>query len=196
VITTKDVLDLIEEWSNENGKELVRSIKARDYYKRLATIHSEPEVSGRQSLVDRFREASAKSGFNAELQSRIRTQLVAHLAQIEGPSTSALAPDRANEVIEVLNRPGRILCDCPSPPYGSNETLRFIPEPQRLQRNYFSRVEVGERVSEVWQQVFFRLMNIAAKGRVFCDPRVRDTLMAALGPDSIRNTVKALVDEF
>lgn len=196
VVTTKDVLDLIDQWSNGVGKDLIRSIKARDYYKRLVTIHNEPEASGRQSLVDRFREVSAKSGFNAELQVRIRTQLEAHVALVEGPAASALAPERANEVIDILSKPGRILCDCPSPPYGSNETLRFIPEPQRLQRNYFSRVEVGERVSEVWQQVFFRLMNIAAKGRVFCDPRVRDTLMAALGPDPIRNTVKTLVDEF
>lgn len=39
-------------------------------------------------------------------------------------------------------------------------------------------------------------MNIAAKGRVFCDPRVRDTLMAALGPDSIRDCVRGTAEDF
>ena len=107
-----------------------------------------------------------KPGFNEALQRRIREALEAHLTQVEGPA-SALAPARVNQALDLLLRPGVILCDCPKALYGSNEMVRFIPEPQRLQRNYFSRVEVGERVSEVWQQVFFRLMNIAAKGRIF-----------------------------
>jgi hypothetical protein len=195
-ITAIDVLDLVGSCSDDLGKELIEGIKARNYYKRLITIHSELIESGRQSFVDQFREKSAKAGFNGALQVKIREKLSSHLAQVEGPAASSLAPARANEVLEILDKPGMILCDCPSPPYGSNEMLRFIPEPKKLQRNYFSRVEVGERASEVWQQVFFRLMNIAAKGRVFCDPRVRDTLMAALGPEPIRGIVKELVDKF
>jgi hypothetical protein len=146
--------------------------------------------------VDQFREKSGKKGFAAELQSKVRELLIARLTQVKGPSASALAAERADEVVSLLDQPGRIFCDCPSPPYGSNEILRFIPEPERLQRNYFSRVEVGERVSDVWQQVFFRLMNIAAKGRVFCDPRIRDTVMAALGPDPIRGALKSLLDKY
>ena len=48
-----------------------------------------------------------------------------------------------------------------------------------------ARVSVGDRVSEVWQQVFFKLMEIASKGRVYCHPDVRDTVMAALGPEGV-----------
>ncbi len=95
----------------------------------------------------------------------------------------------------VLQKPDRILCDCPNPPYGTKEKLRFLPEPERLQRNYLTRVEVGERVSEVWQQVYFKLMGIASKGRVYCDPLIRDTLMAALGPEAIRDTLREVVEE-
>ena len=135
-------------------------------------------------------------GFNDAVQKGIRDLLETHLGQVEGPAASALAPARRSEVLGLLEEPGKILCDCPNASHGSNEKLRFIPEPQRLLRNYLSRVEVGERVSEVWEQVFGRLMNIAAKGRVFCDPRVRDTLIAALGPDSIRDCVRGLVEEF
>jgi HD superfamily phosphohydrolase len=196
VLTSEDVLDFIEEAANGGGKELIRSIKARNYYKRLVTIHSEPEGTGRPTLLERFREASANPKFNEALQNKIREKLAAHLAQTQGPAASSLAPERANEVLEILGKPGMILCDCPKPPYGSDDILRFIPEPQRFQHNYFSRVEVGERVSEVWQQVFFRLMNIAAKGRVFCDPRIRDTLMAAIGPDAIRSQVEELAKKY
>jgi hypothetical protein len=65
-----------------------------------------------------------------------------------------------------------------------------------LQQNYLTRIDVGDRVSEVWQQVFFKLMAIASKGRVFCHPGVRATVMAALGPDAIGNNVRTVVKEF
>jgi hypothetical protein len=60
------------------------------------------------------------------------------------------------------------------------QKLRFALEPKRLMQNYSSRVELGEHVSEVWQQVYFRLMDIASKGRIYCHPEVRDAIMAAL----------------
>jgi hypothetical protein len=156
VVTTRDILDLIEEWTNDAGKEIVRNIKARNYYKRLVTIYmdSERDASGNQPFLDRFREASGKPGFNDAVQKKVRDLLEVQLGQVEGPAASALAPSRKSEVLRILEEPGKILCDCPNAPYGSNEKLRFIPEPQRLMRNYLSRVEVGERVSEVWEQVF------------------------------------------
>ncbi len=71
--------------------------------------------------------------------------------------------------------------------------LRFIPEPQRLQKNFKARLNASERVSEVWQQVHFNLMNIASKGRVFCHPDIRDGVMAALGPDVINDAVDVVM---
>src|SRR5207302_2442817 len=76
---------------------------------------------------------------------------------------------------------------------GSHEKLRFAVEPKRQLQNYAKRDEIGERVSEVWQQVFFPLMEIASKGRVYCHPGLRDVLMTALGPDRIRDAVNAAV---
>jgi len=197
VVTANDVLGLVEEWTSDVGKDIVKNIKARNYYKRLITIFREsaPDASGQKPFLDHFREACGKPDFNDAVQKRIRGLLETHLGQVEGPAASALAPSRRDEALRILEEPGKILCDCPEAPYGSNEKLRFIPEPQRLQHNYLPRADVGERVSEVWEQVFFRLMNIAAKGRVFCDPRVRDTLMAALGPDSIRSCVHEVVEK-
>ena len=62
VLTTNDILNLIEEWTDDVGKELVRNIKARNYYKRLVTIYREsaPDASGQRPFLDRFREACSK----------------------------------------------------------------------------------------------------------------------------------------
>jgi len=39
-------------------------------------------------------------------------------------------------------------------------------------------------------------MNIASKGRVYCHPEIRDSLMAALGPEGIKNCVDKVVSRF
>ena len=96
-------------------------------------------------------------------------------------------------VIAELEKPGRILADAPPSRTGSHEKLRFAVEPKRQLQNYETRVELGETVSEVWQQVFFKLMEIASKGRVYCHPELRDELMTALGPGGIRDAVNAVV---
>ncbi len=186
MLTNNDILGVVEDWTDDTGRKLVEMIRKRDYYKRVLTVHSEFRgEEGRQSLLEQFRATAHQEGFSAALQKKLRAKLDQHLSQISGPQASSLAPERKNRALEVLDEPGTVLCDCPSPPYGSREKLRIIPEPGRMLRNYMSRVSVGERVSEVWQQVFFRLMEIASKGRVYCHPQTRDTLMAALGPEGI-----------
>ncbi|MFX1235839.1 MAG: leucine-rich repeat domain-containing protein, partial [Promethearchaeota archaeon] len=42
--------------------------------------------------------------------------------------TSLLSPSLTDKVIEILNEPLNILCDCPGPSFGSGENLRFIPD--------------------------------------------------------------------
>ena len=108
---------------------------------------------------------------------------------------SKLSPEKTNKTIEMLTTPKKIICDCPSPNYGTSDKLRFISEPQRLQQNYFTRGTTGERVSEVWNEIYFKLMNIASKGRVFCHPDIRDTLMAALGPTGINDCLIKMIEE-
>jgi hypothetical protein len=55
---------------------------------------------------------------------------------------------------------------------------------------------VGKRVSEVWHATYFKLMNIASKGRVFCHPDIRDTLMVALGPNGINECLSQMIKEY
>lgn len=192
-ITTDAVLELVREWTDDQGRELIDMMKCRNYYKRVLTIHSYPAPEqGRNSFLARFRDSyRTKPDFEKDLQKRVQEAFSDYLRHTQAPRVSLLAPDKTNKTIELLDQPRTIICDCPEPIYGTSgaekDKLRFIPEPERLQKNYFVRADAGERVSQVWIEVHFRLMDIASKGRVFCHPEIRDTLMAALGPDGIED---------
>ena len=202
-VTIDNVLDLIKKCTDEDGKKLIEMIEQRNYYKRMLTIHiysiEEAEEQGKLSLLIRFRNVYKKTGFQKRLQDKIRESFQSQLYHLAPyAKVSLMAPEKTDKCIEILSTPKKIICDCPEPVYGAGEKdkLRFIPEPQRLQKNYFVRANIGERVSEVWKEVYFKLMNIASKGRVFCHPDIRDTLMAVLGPDLIKDCLEHVINEF
>lgn len=200
-IGINEMLDIIEIGAGEDGKNLIQMIKQRKYYKRIITIHensSEFDESGKKSFLQQFRDQHDRAGFQETLQEKFRIALIDFLDLTDKDSKmSLLTPQRTQMVIDMLGKKGTILCDAPSPSYGTDDQrLSIMPEPERLHKNYFSRVDAGIRVSEVWNQVYFKLMNIAAKGRVFCHPDVRDTIMAALGINQVMNLVKNALNEY
>jgi len=150
---------------------------------------------GKESPLDRFRGVYKETHFQESLQQEI-TEVFKNQLSVKDPKVSLLAPEKTNKTIEILSTPKKIICDCPTPIYGTSEMLRFIPEPQRLQRNYLTRADAGERVSEVWDEAYFKLMNIVSKGRVFCHPDIRDTLMAAIGPDDIKRCLEKVIGRY
>ena len=196
-----EMLDLIEKWAGDNGKDIIQMIKKREYYKRIITIHEsggDPDGSGKKSLLQVFRQVHKRAGFQEELQRRFKVALSHYLdSTTQASRLSILTPERTDKTIEMLSKESSIICDAPEPSYGTkDQLLRIMPEPERLHKNYFSRVDAGMRVSEVWNQVYFRLMNIAAKGRVFCHPDIRDTLMAAIGIKEVMSLVKDVLNEY
>lgn len=198
-ITTDAVLELIRKWTDDQGKKLIDMIKCRNYYKRVLTIHSYPAPQqGQRSFLERFRESyRTKSTFEEDLREEVSRAFSDYLTHTQAPKVSLLAPAKIDTTTDLLNKPCTIICDCLEPIYGTSDAekdmLRFIPEPERLRKNYLLRAEAGERVSQVWNQVHFKLMDIASKGRVFCHPEIRDTLMAALGPDGIKNCLERII---
>lgn len=199
-VTIENVLKLIKKWTNEEGKEMIDMIINRNYFKRTLTIHSykqNSEEEGKPAFIDTFRRVHLRSDFSKKLQKNILYTFNEFLDHLDPEAkVSLMAPERINSVSEILSLPNKILCDCPEPEVGTVEKLRFIPEPQRIQKNYFIRTDIGERVSEVWQQVYFKLINIASKGRIFCHPDIRDTLMAVLGPKVIKECLENTIKEF
>lgn len=191
-----DMLDIINDWTNDTGKEFITMIKERKYFKRIVTIHHEETAeSGKKTFLELFREATGKVGFAKTLQQQIMKALATELDHIQTSRLSILAEQRTKPVLKMLSEKEWILCDAPKPSYGTAGQLRIIPEPQKLHQNYWTRAEAGMRVSEVWNQVYFNLMNIAARGRVFCHPEIRDILTAALGVKRLKNIVQEVVNE-
>ena len=189
------ILDIIEAKTNESGKNLIRMIRNRDYYKRILTIHEyfkkENEV---ESLLDKFRKHFLSDDFQKDLQRKIKDKFDDYCDSLT-KKVSLLSPENINITSNILNEPKMILCDCPKIKTGINHSLKLIPEPQRIQKNYFKRVEIGERVSEVYSNVYVDLMKIVAKGRIFCHPDIRGTLMAALGPDLIKQCLTEVLED-
>ena len=122
-------------------------IRKRDYYKRVLTVHSEfGQEEGKKTLLEQFRATAYQEGFNGLLQKKLRGRLEQYLSHVSGPQASSLSPACRSRALDMLAEPAMILCDCPKPPYGSREKLRFMPEPGRVLRNYISRASAGERV--------------------------------------------------
>ncbi len=193
-VTAKEILELIERRTDKEGKGLIELIGNRNYYKRILTIHFQKKDG--QDLLGRLRKVYNNPGFQDKLQTNIRKSFEEYIDSTGSPRISLLAEERTNEVLEMLSRPGKILCDCPEPIIGTDKQLRFIPEPQRLRKNYLEKAETGDRVSDVWNEVSFLLMSIVSKARIFCHPEIRDTLMVALGPEVIEKCLEKTVKEF
>lgn len=197
LVAVNDFLSLVEKWTDDTGRELITLLKRRRFYKRILTIHDErPWEEGKDSTWIKMQRVYSSRGFQEDFRRAIVTEFAGVTSSGTHSKVSLLAQDRVDQVMEILLRKGSIFVDMPNPSYGSEKSLKIIPEPQRLQRNYLSRLETGERISEVWEQVHYKLMRIAAKGRVFCHPDVRDTLMAALSPEDIRRVLEKLIDDF
>lgn len=194
------LLKNIKKFSNPSGKELINQILDRTYYKRILTIHQNTKDENEREIIEDYRSLvkTKRSQLNKILQERIKYYYQDTIQKLD-PSyrVSALSFEITNETIALLDKPYMILCDAPEPSLGiKGKTPRFIPEPQRLQYNYAIRKSVGIKVSDVWDEEYSKLMNIAAKGRIFCHPNIRNNIMAALNPmiiqKSLEESIKAL----
>jgi len=48
----------------------------------------------------------------------------------------------------------------------------------------------------MWGEIYFELMNIATKARVFCHPSIRNILMVTIGLEGLKLAVKRTVESF
>ena len=187
-----ELLSFFESVVDDDGKQLIQLLRDRNYYKRILTIHFERKDGGKDKLLENFRSLAKRADFNEAVRKKILTEYSNFITSTQFPKVSQLSPSITNKTIETLSHKNSVLCDSPNPNPGiedEDKILKFIPEPERMQRNYESRGKAGMRVSEVWRDVHFELMEIAAKGRVFCHPAARDSIMATLGPDGVRKII-------
>lgn len=196
-VSSDDIWDLIYEWTSDSGREMIALIRARKFYKRILTIHDEriPYDRG-ESTWEKLQRVRSRPNLQEELHDKITTEFATFVSSRSYSKVSLLAQDKTDQTKVALEKENAILIDIPDPSYGSEKSLRIMPEPERLQRNYLTRIDTAERISEVWSQVHYQLMRIAAKSRVFCHPDARDTLMAALKPEDIRTLLDGIIDKY
>ncbi|MDO9530257.1 MAG: hypothetical protein Q7J27_14025, partial [Syntrophales bacterium] len=198
-INEYSVLEFLSKWTMEEGNRLISMILNRNYYKRILTIHADykKEEVGKETVLGKFRRHYNDHNFQGSLQKLILLRYNNFIVSTGYPrETSILSEEHTNRVAQLLKNPNMILCDCPDPRYGTEKKLRVIAEPQRLRKNYSERFNNVERISEVWNEIHFNLMNIAAKGRIFCHPEIREDIMIALGPNGIQECVEQAMNSF
>jgi len=196
-VTTDDVLDLISEWTNNSGKEIIELLRHRKFYKRILTIHDErlPDEPG-ESTWEKLQRIRDRRKLQDELHEKIKTEYISFISSGSYSKVSLLAEERTNLTMAILEKENAILIDIPDPSYGAEKSLKIMPEPQRLRRNYQSRLDTSQRISEVWAGIHQTLMRVAAKSRIFCHPDARDTLMAALKPEDIKTLLDGILNKY
>jgi len=196
-ITTDDVLNLIVEWTDNSGKEIIELLRQRRFYKRILTIHDERlrDEPG-ESTWEKLQRVRDRRKLQNELHEKIKREFITFISSGNYSKVSLLAEDKTDFTMTILEKENAILVDIPDPSYGADKPLKIMPEPQRLQRNYETRLVTSQRISEVWAGIHHMLMRIAAKGRIFCHPDARDTLMAALKPEDIKAILDSIIDKY
>lgn len=196
-VTTEDILNLILEWTDDSGREMIGLLRTRRFYKRILTVHDERLLSETgESTWEKLQRVRSRRKFQNELRETILREFASFVSSGSYSKVSLLAEERTDCTMDILQKDNSILIDIPDPSYGTEKSLRIIPEPQRLQRNYLTRIDTGERISEVWSEVHHKLMRIAAKSRVFCHPDARNTLMAALKPEDIKCVLDGILHKY
>lgn len=196
-LSIKNILTLTEQCTNEVGKKLIEMIKKRNYYKRIYTIHKDDKAIYEifTERVSNHKEAYQKR-LAEELKIKFKTRLKQKQLELEKKGRSIetliLSDDRVSEVesyledIEMLP----IICDAPPKVLGGNEFLRLIPEPYRHRYNYENRTEIGSNISTIYNNIYRELMEQSSKGRIFCYPKIRDSLLHLLKPKDIMDCIR------
>ena len=200
IFNCNSLLSFFYKHANSSGKEIISLIKNRNYYKRILTIHHNTKGQNDRIIIDDFRDAinNNRKQFNEKLQAIIKEKYMNIISAMDPQlKVSTLSRDITDRTLLMLEKPNMIICDAPKPSLGINgKAPRLIPEPQRLQHNYINRRDVGNMVSFVWEDIYLKLMNIAAKGRIFCHPEIRNNIMAAMNPKilqlSLEEALKSL----
>lgn len=196
-VTPEKMLVWIFHKTSKAGKKIIKKIRNRDYYKRIHTIHFKPGDKSRPKLLITLRRVSRKPSFSELVRKHLLEALRNYKAQQE-PITTALSAKSKEKALLILAQPLSILCDFPKPVYGFDEKkeINIIAEPQRLQYDYSRMEEINQRISNVFNDMHFKLMEMTAKGRIFCHPKIRNVLRVALSNDIIQGCVEKALDEF
>ena len=190
-----DILDLIFNNSQDYGRELIKMIKSRNYYKRILTIHYEEKAVEKtlyQKLSESFSDLVNLSIFQDKFQNKVVEAILS--IQLRGVSDTFYSKEIHEEIKkEELKSKKIIIIDIPRPILGIESTLRLAPEPKRLWNNYSELYSIGETQSKIYDQIYSNLMNYTAKIRIYCHPSYSKTIVSILGPEKLKKILENLL---
>lgn len=201
-IKALQVLEFIKEYIQEvdhNDKEklskLIEMIERRNYYKRIFTIQSKKvsEISGQEIFLSEYLRKKKDSSFQKDLRKQIIKKFKKNYE--EYVKAEIISRDQVKITLNILTHDTSIICDSIKPKSGiesKNHILQIIPEPKY---SYEKEKNIKKHKSEVHVQVYGKLINIVSKGRIFCHPEIRDTLMQVLTLKDIEDCIKTTMEK-
>lgn len=197
-LTIDDILNLIYQRTSENGKKLLNMVKRRNYYKRIYTIHprkTKENLKGKFYIDFEGYVLNKKSKFQSKLAKNLKKKFIESLTEVRVKDKSAtLYEANTNEVVKALDEPLSIICDIPIIDEKDDE-IRLIPEPNKFRQNYETRNKIGEKISDVYHDIYNQLMVKTCKGRIFCHPKIRDVLLRVLTPNLIKECISSTYED-
>lgn len=196
-----NVLDLIQENANDFGIKLIEMVKKRKYFKRIFTVHEVPTTSsGQKTFLDKYTHLLSKDEkkFKDELEKIIRKRFSQQYDTISisklDKKTITLSEKSKENLIETFEKKSALICDYLEPSYGAKDEikLRLVFLPKTLSEN---DSRINNRISEVYNDIHYNLMNICSKGRVFCSPMIRDLLFRVLNYDIILECINETINK-
>ena len=199
-INSLQVLEFIKKCIKEsnhkdqkNLKDLIDMVKNRNYYKRIFTIQYEDCLpSGAETFLAEFRRKKDRD--KPSFQTTLRDEIITKFKNkyTKNKRAEIISNLQYIKTLERLEQKSSIICDYVKPK-SEDQKLTIIPEPKYL---YQKEKNIKKHDSEVHTQVYGRLINIVSKGRIFCHPEIRDTLMHVLTLKDIENCIKNAMNKF
>ncbi|KKM89291.1 hypothetical protein LCGC14_1250150 [marine sediment metagenome] len=199
-IDENKVLDLIQENANDFGFSLIEMVKKRKYFKRIFTIHDKPTTSsGQKTFLEKYTHVLLKDEkkFKEELEKIIKKRFNQQYDTISisklDKKTITLSEKRKDNLVEKFEKNNALICDYLEPSYGAKDEIkiRLVILPKTLSEN---DSRINNRISEVYNNIHYNLMNICTKGRVFCTPKIRNLLFRILNYDIILECISEAIN--
>lgn len=187
--TDRIVLDWFSEKSSHAGSELINMVIRRSLFKRILVI-SQSKNSELWNKIKKFRSDWEDV---VSLQKAIEARIIHEIQAIDDTrrrTTSVLADEAIEELTELSSK-GTILVlvDIPKERPGSDIKLEYLPETERREMVEEWKNPTGLEDSVIWTKLHDHFLESVGKIRIFCHPKIRDTVKAGIKQSELEKIV-------
>ena len=187
------------EESKQPEAMLIEGILSRRLFKRLWVVSKEMEPTVWENILDLWRQLERIQ--RHKVAHKYEEELGKRLAKKGYKDVTEMAKAEAKDIIDRSTRGYTpwLLIDIPGKRPGSDVPLYYVLEGQRRSLRKDDRTVGDLQKSEVWVQYAKNLLSAAGKVRVFCDPKVIDSVEASIdwreGIDILITSLEKVISE-